>query len=104
MSMPQPVNQPRRGPIWATRLGLVMIAFGVLLLTPASDLLPVELWLYLQHPFGSSPHEFLRSVPSEGNSQLPVFAITGAALITFGLALVGLVLLLRTEGGRNDAA
>ena len=42
---------PNRSSIWVTRLGLLAVVLGVLLLTPASELLPVELWFYLQHPF-----------------------------------------------------
>ncbi len=80
-------DNPRRGAAWQTKLGFVVVALGVLLLTPASDLLPVQLWLYLQHPLKPWPSGYIQTVPSGSSSQLPVFAIAGIALILIGLGL-----------------
>ena len=78
-------------------LGLVILALGVLLLTPASDLLPIELWLFLQHPFASTSHDYVKVVPAGESTSLPVFAISGAAFLIVGLALLALSRYLRNR-------
>ena len=93
---PPPSKSVHRGSTWAAMLGLVIFVFGVLLLTPASDLLPVDLWLFLQRPFGAASHGFVRVVPGDSTS-LPAFAISGAALVIVGLALLALSLYLRNR-------
>jgi hypothetical protein len=73
---------------WTARISWCLIAFGVLLWTPAADLLPVELWLWLAKLGRGSvlpgQEMHFRIVPASLAPIDPV-ALMGVALIAFGL-------------------
>jgi len=73
---------------WATRISWCLIAFGALLRTPAADLLPVELWLWLARVGRGSvlpgQQVYFRVVPAFSAAVDPV-RLLGVALIVIGL-------------------
>jgi hypothetical protein len=81
------------------RLGVGILAVGVLLLTPASDLLPVELLPFVQHPFSATQRQYLRVVPADGTWSFPTFAVPAGVLVVIGLALMASV---ESCGARAD--
>lgn len=66
---------------WLARSGYLLIALGVMLLSPLGDLLPVELWDVLHGRINVHRHYF-RLVPGETGW------VMEATLIAVGLVLV----------------
>ena len=74
---------------WILRIGLVLIAIGMILLSPIADLLPVDFWGEVQNLFSSdsaSSSTYYRIVPSE-SSQFFEFTIIGIGLLMVLIAL-----------------
>ncbi len=88
---------------WGTRISWCLIAFGALLWTPAADLLPVEVWLWLAK-FGRGSvlpgqEVHFRVVPASSAPVDPV-RLLGMALIVIGL--VGLFTIRRVMPKRQS--
>lgn len=67
---------------WLFRVGLVVAGIGILLLSPLSDLLPVDLWLWAKGLFQpNGTHMYLMVVPSSSSN---VFEYS---LVVVGIAL-----------------
>ena len=77
---------------WLSRLGYMLIATGALLLSPLSDLLPVDLWGTLASQ-SSGSHQYMRVVSVESSWVLE------AALIATGILLVLVVAVFRAKRG-----
>jgi hypothetical protein len=95
---------------WILRIGLVLIAIGVILLSPISGLLPVDFWGEVQNLLSSdsaSSSTYYRLVPTK-SSQLMDFSIIessqliGVAVLGFGLILLTIGLLIRPKTMRSS--
>jgi hypothetical protein len=80
---------------WLIRIGVVCLVLGGALISPLSDLLPVETVAFLDHPLAflsqpaSSPNHF-RIVPGDGQAEH-----IGDTLVIVGFVLAGAGLLAR---------
>lgn len=77
---------------WAIRIGIALVILGATLLSPFSDLIPVDLWPSLRSlflPSSLASHPFRRVVPSEQNR------IVEFVLISLGLFFLVLGFYLR---------
>jgi hypothetical protein len=75
---------------WALRIGLALVAIGLILLSPVGDLLPVDFWFRLKNIFSdsssSSEHMVFRFVPGESSRTLE-FVLIGVGLVLVAFAL-----------------
>lgn len=74
---------------WTFRIGLAIVIVGLLLLSPASDFLPVELSLFVQSllsPKESPHHAYMRVVLVE-SSHVVEFIIIGVGLTLVAIAM-----------------
>lgn len=68
---------------WVTRVGYFLLGLGVLLLTPVSDLLPIDLLVLAESLLRpKSAPGYLRVVPAEANYTVELM------LLALGLAFV----------------
>ena len=78
--------------VWMSRIGWCSMVAGIVLCTPLTELLPVDLWVQLKQLFSGtrtgSAHLYLRVTPGPQSSVDPV-KLVGAALIVLGLLLLG---------------
>ena len=75
--------------LWATRVGYLLLGLGIVLLTPVSNLLPVDLLMWSKSLFrAQSEPAYLRVMPARANYTVEL------TLLALGLAfvLVGRVL------------
>jgi hypothetical protein len=80
-------NKPSSSYKWLSRLGYVLALLGLLLFTPAADLLPVDVLSILQP---EAQQTYFRVVPLRGEAFFihPTFAVVGACLLLVGIAIV----------------
>jgi hypothetical protein len=95
--MPPIASQKSPSRKWLSRLGYVCVLFGLLLFTPATDLLPVDILSILQP---ESPRTHFRIVPLRGEPFViePAFAVVGTCLVLLGIALIAIARLGRYWG------
>ena len=94
---------------WILRIGILLIAIGVILLSPIADLLPVDFWSEAQNLFSSdsaSSSTYYHLVPTKSNQLMDFSIIESSQLIAvavlgFGLSLLTIGLLLRPKKMRS---
>jgi hypothetical protein len=84
---------------WILRIGIVLIAIGVILLSPIADLLPINFWGEVKSLFSSDSAKasnYYRLVPTTSNQLTDFSFIESGQLI--GVTILGLGLILFTIG------
>ena len=85
--MPLSAGKQIRSHKWLSRLGWALVLLGVLFFTPATELLPFEIFSALQ---SGSTQIYYRVVPLHGEALVtqPAFAFIGACFVFFGIAFI----------------
>lgn len=85
--MPPSSSQPEHSCVrkLASILGYTMLALGLFLLSPLSDLLPVDIWYSFKSLFSSENPTYLKVVPTT-QSRVPIVALAAVGLILVLLA------------------
>lgn len=73
---------------WISIIGYAMLVWGLFMLSPLSDLLPVDLWHSVKSIFATEEPAHVKIVPAS-RPRLPIVAITllGVVLVLLGRKL-----------------